>query len=136
MTSKNQSELSMSAANSGILFPPFQILSELFTAAANIITDNTSVVKAPGVSNIFFVASKENPKKPHKVEVQKIGNAGCEYARYKAYSICAHSILDKYVKVVKRRRKRNVNDVLDAQCPKTAGKKAKKLTARKLFILC
>ena len=53
MTSKNQSELSMSAANSGILFPPFQILSELFTAATNIITDNTSVVKAPGVNNIF-----------------------------------------------------------------------------------
>ena len=102
----------MSAANSGILFPPFQILSELFTAAANIITDNTSIVKAPGVSNIFFIASKENPKKPHKVEVQKIGNVGCECAGYKAYSKCAHSIavaeytsnLDKYVKVVTRKK--------------------------------
>ena len=35
VTSKNESQLSMSAANNGILFPPFQILNELFTAAAN-----------------------------------------------------------------------------------------------------
>ena len=121
--------LSISAADSGVLFPPYQILEKMFSDAAKIIEDN-SFVLSPGASDVYITASSD-PKNPYKVVIHANGNIACECQQHKRFKICPHSVaiaehrdvLAKFLKLVKK-RKRSFGDVLASDAPSSSGKKS------------
>ena len=138
LPSENSGEqLSIAANDSGLLFPPMEVLQPIFKKAANYIKDlGNAVVKAPGVNKgLYFVASRQNSNQPHKVATLQRGNISCDCQNYKSYNICSHtlvvaemeSVLGEFLKAVKR-KKRTIDGVINRP---DSGKKKKATQVRR-----
>ena len=66
--------LSLSPNDTGILYPTFEILRNIFVKAESLLEREGSITSFPGMQNAYFVESKSNPKEPHKSKVYSDGN--------------------------------------------------------------
>ena len=64
--SSGQLNLSLSPNDTGILYPTFEILRNIFVKAESLLERESSITSFPGMQNAYFVESKSNPKEPHK----------------------------------------------------------------------
>eukprot|EP00794_Sanderia_malayensis_P020728 gene20728-biopygen17111 len=89
-------KLSVTPAESGILYPNTAILSCMSKYAYNLLTSGNDVIQAPGSStmDVFIVTNKENQAEPFIVKSHGNGKIECSPScwRFKAYKICQHGI--------------------------------------------
>ena len=93
--------LSLSPNDTGILYPTFEILRNIFVKAESLLEQESSITSFPGMQNAYFVESRSNPKELHKLKVYSNGNVECDNncLQYKSYKIFSRSvtIAEKYV---------------------------------------
>ena len=58
--------LSLSPNDTGVLYPTFEILRNIFVKAESLLERESSITSFPGMQNAYFVELKSNPKEPHK----------------------------------------------------------------------
>ena len=124
--------LSLSPNDTGILYPTFEILRNIFVKAESLLERETSITSFSGMQNAYFVESKSNPKEPHKLKVYSNGNVKCDNSclQYESYKICSHSIdnaekyacLKTFVVIVKE-KPAYLNDLINSRQPVNTGKK-------------
>ena len=85
--------LSISVSEFGFLYPPIEILDEMFNSTSNLLQDPASIVQCPG-SEGYLVKCKSNPNQPHHMKVNKKGSFACNTncIKFKSYRICSHTI--------------------------------------------
>ena len=127
--------LSISANDSGLLFPPMEVLNEMFNKAAVLLENDNAIVRAPGVSEGLFFVVSNNANSPHKVAAVDKGRVSCDCTNFKSFKICRHSLavaeregkLGEFLKIVKR-KKRTADGAINATGPSDSGKKARRAT--------
>ena len=135
--------LSVCPEESGIVYPPFTIVQEIFQDASSLARSNNNIVIAPGCSanDAYFVSNPQDRLQPFVVTVQNV-TVKCQQekcVKYAAYKICSHSvaiaeylgILAEFVANFNRLNRYNLSCLTDIDQPKTAGKKATKATQRR-----
>ena len=58
--------LSLSPNDTGVLYPTFETLRNIFVKAESLLERESSITSFPGMQNAYFVELKSNPKEPHK----------------------------------------------------------------------
>ena len=124
--------LLLSPNDTGILYPTFEILRNVFVKAESLLERESSIASFPGMQNAYFVESKSNPKEPHKLKVYSNVNVECEdnCIQYKSYKICSHSVaiankyacLKTFVAIIKK-NSACLNDLVNSRQPANTGKK-------------
>ena len=86
--------LLLSPNDTGILYPTFEILRNVFVKAESLLERESSIASFPGMQNAYFVESKSNPKETHKLKIYSNVNVEREdnCIQYKSYKICSHSV--------------------------------------------
>lgn len=142
------SALSVQPENSKILTVPYSVLTELFADAGHILDSQNSLVQAPmltletGKEELFFVASKEDPSKPHSVKFSDTGRVTCDQRciRWARHNICSHTVavaekrqmLAKYLQWFRNRKKTGtLTKMAEVGAPKNSGQKNKATQRRK-----
>ena len=84
---------SISVSECGILYPPIEILDEMFNSASNLLQDPASIVQCPG-SEGYLTKSESNPSQPHRIKLNRNGSFARDTSctKFKSYRICSHSI--------------------------------------------
>jgi hypothetical protein len=78
---------------------PFLVLNDMYQDAANLVRGENTVVKSPsfepgGKNEVWMVASRRAPGKPHNVTASKTGRVVCDKGcvGWAQYSICCHTL--------------------------------------------
>ena len=67
------------AKDSGLLYPPIEVLTKIFEKAASLLQERGKVVEGPGATDgVYFVASESKPNNPHKVAAPTSGSVSCD----------------------------------------------------------
>ena len=143
-SASSKSNIAISADESGILYPPHSILSELFDNASKLLATNDNLIAAPGApKGTYIVAFAKDAGNPLTVTADVVsGKVTCQSRceRYKSYKICEHCLavaqkeqmIAKFVTFFKRaERQKRISNVVDVHKSKCAGKKASKATERR-----
>ena len=70
-------DLSISVLECGVLYPPIEILDEMFSSASNLFQDPPSIVQCPGPEG-YLAKSKSDPNQPHHIKLNKNGSFACD----------------------------------------------------------
>jgi hypothetical protein len=126
---------------------PFLVLNDMYQDAANLVRGENTVVKSPsfepgGKNEVWMVASRRAPGKPHNVTASKTGRVVCDKGcvGWAQYSICCHTlavaenlgILRKFLEWLQKNKKTgSTTKMANVGMPKTSGQKAKATQKRK-----
>ena len=66
--------LSLSPNDTGILYPTYEILRNIFVKAESLLERESSMTSFSGMQYAYFMDSKSNPKELHKLKVYSNGN--------------------------------------------------------------
>ena len=131
--------LSISLSKHGILYPPIEILDEMFNSASNLLQDPASIVQCLG-SEGYLTKSESSPSQPHHIKLNRNGSFARDTSctKFKSYRICSHSnaVAEKEKYLQKplwflRSNQAKFSDLVNADVPKNTGKKRQKSTQRR-----
>ena len=131
--------LSISVSECGILYPPIEILDEMFNSASNLLQDPASIVQCLG-SEGYLTKSESNPSQPHHIKLNRNGSFARDTSctKFKFYRICSHSnaVVEKEKYLQKplwflRSNQAKFSDLVNADVSKNTGKKRQKSTQRR-----
>ncbi len=93
-SSTKEIQLSIDVEKSGVKSVPAVVLKAMSQKAVKLLSDEGSVVQAPGCrQNAAFMVESTTSKKPHYVSLSKNGKVTCEGCPgWKALNICAHAL--------------------------------------------
>ena len=140
--------LSVPPENSKILSVPYQIVKEIFKDAATLVSENDSIVLAPGSVDSFFVRNTADRSKPflvkrvpsRKTTDGNIFQCGKHCLRYSGVSLCSHVVavaehnneLQEYLDTFNAHSSRpNLTSMANMDMPRGRGKKASKATQKR-----
>ena len=148
---ETQTKQSVVPENSQIITFLYTILKEMFSEAGSLLKCHNGLINSPSLAqessgpkkvDLWYVASKEDSRRPHSVQVADTGRVTCDdrCIRWARHNICSHTVavaenlgmLPKYLQWFRSRRKTcTVTKMAEIGTPKCSRQKNKATQKRK-----